>query len=187
MAVSKSALRFAGVSSAAVEKATGKGWEAWFRILDRAGATDMSHKQIAAYLNSTQDVGDWWSQMVTVGYEQARGRREKHQRPDGYAVSGSKIIACPVSEAFRSWQDSRRRARWLPHERITIRTATPDKSMRITWSDGVSSLSANFYSKGDRKCQVAVQHGKLPDRRAAERMKAFWAERLDALRAQLED
>jgi hypothetical protein len=30
---------------------------------------------------------------------------------------------------------------------------------------------------------VAVQHGKLPTKSDAERMKAFWAERLEALAA----
>lgn len=186
MAASTSTQKVAGMSSAAVEKATGRNWEEWFRILDRAGAAEMSHKKIAIYLSEKQRVGNWWSQMVTVGYEQARGLREKHQKPGGYEISGSKTIACPVGEAFRSWQDSRRRARWLPAEKIEIRKATTNKSMRITWSDGASSVSVNFYPKGDGKCQVAVQHGKLPDRRAAERMKAFWAERLEALRTQLE-
>lgn len=186
MAASTSTRQVAGISSSAVEKATGRSWEEWIHVLDRAGAAGMDHKQIAVYLSKKRGVGNWWSQMVTVGYEQARGRREKHQKPSGYEISRSRTIACPVGEAFRSWQDSRQRARWLPAEKIEIRKATTNKSMRITWSDGASSVSVNFYPKGDGKCQVAVQHGTLPDRRAAERMKAFWAERLEALRTQLE-
>jgi hypothetical protein len=35
--------------------------------------------------------------------------------------------------------------------------------------------------KGANKSQVALQHGKLPDRAAAARMKEYWAQRLDAL------
>jgi hypothetical protein len=31
------------------------------------------------------------------------------------------------------------------------------------------------------KSQVAVQHGKLPDRAAQTRVKQYWAERLEAL------
>ena len=52
--------------------------------------------------------------------------------------------------------------------------------MRITWSDR-TSLEIGFTSKGPGKSQVALQHGKLPDRDSAARMKQYWAERLDAL------
>jgi len=41
-------------------------------ILDKAGAKKMDHKQIVAYLSEQHQVGPWWQQMVTVGYEQAR-------------------------------------------------------------------------------------------------------------------
>jgi len=40
-------LRLAGVGSEAVERATGKGWDEWLRVLDRAGAKTMTHKEIA--------------------------------------------------------------------------------------------------------------------------------------------
>ena len=36
----------------------------------------MSHKEIAEYLNEKRGVPGWWSQMVTVTYEQERGLRE---------------------------------------------------------------------------------------------------------------
>jgi hypothetical protein len=52
--------------------------------------------------------------------------------------------------------------------------------MRVTWPDG-SSVELYFASKGAGKSQVAVQHGKLPDRAAVDRMKAYWTERLGAL------
>ena len=35
--------------------------------------------------------------------------------------------------------------------------------------------------KGAAKSVVSLQHTKLPDRAAAEQVKAFWSERLDAL------
>jgi hypothetical protein len=58
--------------------------------------------------------------------------------------------------------------------------------MRATWSDGKTSLAIGFYPRGDNKSQVAVQHSKLPDARAAARMKKYWADALDRLRASLE-
>lgn len=67
-------------SDAAVAAKTGKSWAQWFAVLDAAGANKMSHKEIVAYLRDNHDIGSWWQQMVTVGYEQARGLREKHAR-----------------------------------------------------------------------------------------------------------
>jgi hypothetical protein len=40
----------------------------------------------------------------------------------------------------------------------------------------------NFLPKGDAKSQVAVEHSKLADPGEAERMKAYWGERLERLR-----
>jgi hypothetical protein len=52
--------------------------------------------------------------------------------------------------------------------------------MRVTWSDG-TSVEIYFVSKGAAKSQLAVQHRKLPDRAAVDRMRAYWTERLGAL------
>jgi hypothetical protein len=52
--------------------------------------------------------------------------------------------------------------------------------MRVSWPDG-SSVELYFVSKGTGKSQVAVQHGRLPDRAAVDRMKAYWTDRLGAL------
>ncbi len=74
----------------------------------------------------------------------------------------------------------------MDEEGIVIRKAAAGKSMRITWADGKSTLSVNFYAKGDGKSQVAVQHGKLPDAESAERMKVYWAKALRRLQRFLE-
>jgi hypothetical protein len=37
-------------------------------------------------------------------------------------------------------------------------------------------------AKGKAKSSVAVQHTRLPDRDAADRLKQYWSDRLDALR-----
>jgi uncharacterized protein YndB with AHSA1/START domain len=177
-----------GISSAAVEKATGKTWTQWLRVLDKAGAGSMPHKEIALYLAERHGVGDWWSQMVTVGYEQARGLRQKHQKPDGFEVSSSKTVNAPVADLFAAFQDPRRRVKWLSGATLEIRKATPAKSLRITWdpAGAASTISADFYVKGPGKSSVSLSHGKLASAAEARRMKAFWAARLAALKAVLE-
>jgi uncharacterized protein YndB with AHSA1/START domain len=172
----------AGISAEAVQAKTGKGWAEWIAILDKAGARTMAHKDIARYLSKEQGVPDWWGQMVTVGYEQARGLRAKHEKPEGYQISRSKTIAAPAAQLYAAWADKRKRTRWLT-DAITIRTATPDKSLRILWGDGKTSLDVTFYPQGAGKCQVVVQHSQIASAKAAEKFKAYWAGALDALQA----
>jgi uncharacterized protein YndB with AHSA1/START domain len=177
--------KYAGVSSEAVQAKTGKNWAEWFAILDAAGAQAMPHPQIAYYLQEQHGVPDWWCQMVTVGYEQARGLREVHQKTDGFTANGSKTLAVPIAALYDAWADDTRRAAWLGEVGLTVRKATPDKSLRIAWSDG-SNLDVNLYAKGEGKSQVSIQHSKLPDAETAARMKAFWGAALDRLKAYVE-
>lgn len=175
----------ARVGDEAVRAATGKSWPEWFATLDAAGAASMSHREIAALLATPPGVGPWWQQMVTVGYEQARGLRAKHEKADGFAVSASRTIGVTVERAFAAWCDDGQRAAWLA-EPITIRRATPHKSLRITWADGTSNVEVNLTPKGDARCQVAVEHGRLPDAEAAARMKEFWKGAVTRLKTVLE-
>ncbi|MFN2577734.1 MAG: hypothetical protein ABR607_08590 [Pyrinomonadaceae bacterium] len=172
------------MSDEAVETKTGKNWSRWFKHLDAAGAKKMTHQEIAAHLSDKHDVRPWWTQMITVTYEQARGLREAHEKPGGYEISVSRTIEAPVSQAFKAWTDEKVRQKWLP-ARFHVSKATANKSLRLVWEDGNTRVAAAFLSKGP-KCQVVAQHSKLPDAKAAAKMKKFWGEALDRLKASLE-
>ena len=178
--------KFAGISSDAVQAATGKTWSEWFAVLDAAGAQAMPHPQIARTLQEQHGVPDWWCQMVTVGYEQARGLRQVHQKTDGFTANGSKTFSAPVAILYEAWADEARRALWLPGAELIVRKATSDKSMRITWRDG-TNLDVDFYEKGTAKSQVSLQHSRLPDAETASIMKAYWREALERLQAVLKE
>lgn len=177
--------KLAGVTAAAVRKATGRDWAEWLALLDAAGAKSWPHSEIALWLHAKHKIPDWWCQQVAVGYEQSTGRRVKHQKDDGFEVSVSKTIAAPVSNAFEAWRDPLIRELWLPRTPLSVRKATPHKSIRIIWADA-TTLSVNFWPKGPLKCQVVPQHGKLPSAARAEEMKAYWNDQLEALRVFLE-
>ena len=174
--------KIAGVSDAAVLAKTGKSWSEWFAILDAADATKMTHAEIAAYLHEQHRVSPWWSQTITVGYEQERGLREKHETPDGFQVSVSRTIGVPVRTLFYAWHDDGMRARWLPEQEITVRKAVTDKSMRLAWGTGRSPVDVRFYAKGASKSQVVVLHSKLPSADEVTRLRDFWSGSLDRLR-----
>lgn len=175
-----------GISDKAVQEATSRTWGEWFALLDRAGAGKLDHKGIVAILAGQFALGPWWQQMVTVAYEQERGLRRKHEQADGFQVSRSRTMAVPVSRLFEAWRDGRQRARWLAERGVQIRKATPHKSIRITWIDGRTHVECNFYARGATRSQVTVQHRKLPSAAAAERMKAYWGEKLEALQLALQ-
>ncbi len=178
--------KVAGISNDAVRTATGRDWAEWCALLDAAGARKMTHQQIVAIVSGKFRIGSWWQQMVTVGYEQARGLRLRHQKPEGYQISGSKTVTVPLARLFAAWHDEKQRRRWLADADFTVRKATPNKSLRLAWGDGKTSVDVNFYAKGDAKSQVSLNHGKLPSATQAARMKKYWACELAKLKALVE-
>ncbi len=173
----------AKIGDDAVKAATGKGWGEWFRILDRAGCRKMDHKQIVAVVSKQKGSRPWWQQMVTVEYERARGLRKVHETTSGYQISRSKTVDVSLTTLFKAWKDPKSRSRWLDNSALTIRSATPNKYIRITWPDGKTNVEVNFYKTKSGKSQVTVQHNKLADANAAAKMKAYWGKQLDRLAA----
>jgi len=176
----------AGLSDAAVQKRTGCAWDKWVFVLDRAGAAEWSHRAIAEHVRRSYKIPDWWAQTVTVGYERIKGLRAIGQRRSGgYDATKSKTIAAPAAAVFKAFADARVRRTWLPGVKVKVRTATPGKSIRMTWDDG-TSVEVWLTSKGAGKTSAQVQHRQLTGKDDADARKRFWDERLSALRAQLE-
>jgi uncharacterized protein YndB with AHSA1/START domain len=174
------------VSDDAIEKATGKKWDEWFRVLDGSGARDMNHTEIARLLHEEHGVPGWWAQNVTVAYEQARGMRLKYERPDGFSVTASKTIDVPVETLFDSFVDDARRKKWLGGGTMSLRTSQPGRSARFDWENGATRVNVGFTPKGDSRSMVALSHERLPDAAEADATRARWKERLAALQSFLE-
>ena len=169
----------AGMGDAAVQKKTGRDWAGWVKLLDDKGAAFLEHRKIVDILTEN-GVPGWWSQMVAVGYERVRGLRAIGQRRSGsWEAKKSKTFAVPVDVLFDAFESPRKRKKWLD-AKVSVRKATAPKSMRITWHDG-TSVELWFEAKGARKSVVAVQHTKLTTKEQADRLRDFWAERLNAL------
>jgi uncharacterized protein YndB with AHSA1/START domain len=174
------------MSDDAVKAKTGRTWKQWFAILDKAGAKKMSHQEIVKYLHTEQAVGPWWQQMVTVAYEQARGLRKQHERPNGYQISVSRTVNVPVASLYKAFASDKARHSWLADDGLEVRTTQANKSIRGAWNEVKTSLEISFLPKGKDKSQVVVTHSKLPNAQASKTMKAFWGKALDRLRESLE-
>jgi hypothetical protein len=171
-----------------IRQRTGRGWEEWFDLLDEWGASERPHREIARWVADQLGIGPlvWDAQAITSSYERARGLRAVGETENGFAISASKTVSVPVERLFDAVVDESLRRGWLPDGELSERTATRPRSARFDWGDGTSRVIAAFDSKGEEKSTVVLQHVRLADGEEAERMKAYWRERVAALKEELE-
>lgn len=176
----------AGLSTEAVERATGHDWSWWLEALDDAGCRTSEHREITRHLEATYDISAWWNQSVAVGYERIVGLREIGQRREGtYDANKSKTLPVPVETLYRVFADDDRRREWLPDVEWNVRTASEPRSIRLDWPSG-GLVNLWFVAKGAEKSSVQVQQQKLESKDEAARAKEEWGERLDALKRWLD-
>jgi hypothetical protein len=170
-----------GKSDAIMKAKTERTWREWVEALDWHHASKLPHREIAQIVSREFGVADWWSQTVTVGYERIKGLRAIGQRRDGsYEASKSRTYGVTVKTLFGAWANANTRRRWLSENGVKVRSATAPKAIRLSWADGTVVI-VGFLPKGKGKSAVAVAHTRLPSRAAADALKKYWSERLDAL------
>lgn len=174
------------MSDEAIRRRTGRGWEEWFDLLDAWGAADRTHTEIARWVAHEHATDGWDAQAVTVSYERASGRRAVGEHADGFSITVSKTVAVPVDRLFEAFVDGSVRERWLPDSELRERTTQKPKSARFDWGDGKTRVNVGFVAKGEGKSTAALAHERLADAEEAERMKAFWRERVAVLKEVLE-
>jgi uncharacterized protein YndB with AHSA1/START domain len=176
-------IRVGSVTDDAVKARTGKRWDEWCKILDRAGGRMMDHREIAFLLEKQMGLSRWWSQMVAVGYENERGiRQDEHGEPPGrrYEVTLSKTLAIPRAAVWAAWQDPGTLARWLPDAKFEISKTVPPRLMHLAWPDA-TRVAVRFYERRG-KTRLVVSHGKLAENQA-EGLQKYWYDALDRLKA----
>jgi hypothetical protein len=171
-----------------IRSRTGRGWEEWFDLLDEWGAAERSHRETARHVAELQGIDPlaWNAQAVVSSYERTRGLRAAGEHADGFAITASKTVAVPVDRLYDAFVDASLRGRWLPDGELRERTATKPKSARFDWGHDGSRVHVTFAAKGEGKSTAALQHARLADAGEAERMKAYWRERVAALKEELE-
>jgi hypothetical protein len=168
---------------------TNKPMEIWFEFLDKKGAKKMSHAEIFNLISNTEGLkplGQWNHNLLATTYEWNRGLKERGQKENEFEISLSKTIAVPVEILYNSLVENKVRNKWL-NEKIVIRKMTFSKSARITWNDNETSLSVDFYLKGENKSMIVVQHLKIPDSKKSAQLKEYWTVKLAELKKLLEE
>lgn len=193
------------ISSEAVKKATGKGWDEWVSLLDKAGMADMSHKEIAQWMyekygdENKGGFGGWWCQGVTVGYEYAKGRRKVGETTQGVEIGVSKTIARSAEELWNLATSKAGMNVWLgtyvelkPGAAYRtsdgtvgeIRTVKEGFRIRLTWQPkewAKPSTLQLYFDPKDNKTSLGFHHEKLPSLKERLKMKKHWQFALDRL------
>jgi hypothetical protein len=144
-----------------VSQATGRTHEEWFAILDEAGASEWRHAEVAAWLTADQGVDAWWSQHLTVAYEQARGIREPGQRQDGvFEASVSRTVPFEPVAALHAIADVVVAELGVEPLARNVSARHPTARFHL---DGGEFLLAGSSARGEGRSSISLTWGRMPD------------------------
>lgn len=167
------------INTESIEKASGESWETWVHKLDRAGARELSHAELAKLVNGQLEgveSGGWWAQGITVAYEQHIGRRVPGQLANGlFELAVSKSVARSRDVLFPvvvKWFEGKREL--SGEEPLKPRsTETPKRSnWRCDFADG-SKFAATVEENGE-KSKLVLSHTAVPTKEEADTWKTYW-------------
>ena len=152
-----------GLSDDAMLAATGRHPEAWFTLLDDAGAVGWKHTDIAGWLSAEQGVADWWCQSITVRYEQARGLRLPGQQADGtFSVSATKTVDGELGASYRRIVGA------FESEFGEPPASARDSGKRpfARWKLGEQTVLITVEAAGENRVKITANQERLPDSEA---------------------
>lgn len=189
------------VASESVKKHTGKGWRQWITLLDRAGARDWPHREIAVYLKQKYRLTPWWQQGVAMGYEIHHGKRVEGRSERGlYGTVASKTVPLSVRKAWKMLASPEGLEAWLrPFAPFPwkvgqgfevdggvfgeVRTVKAPTRLRLRWQEEswpkASVLQLGVHARKGEKCMVVLQHGLIPNETAKLRLRTRWKDALE--------
>lgn len=165
------------ISEEKILEATGKEWKEWTSLLDGAGARDLPHKEIAAWLHDVHNVDGWWAQGLTVRYEHEIGRRQPGQESDGtFTVSASRVLAGTPKETLEWWQQKIVETPELNGQTL-VKSDTSKTDKRRYFKARLSDntrIIVGIEEKAPNKSLLALAHEKLQTKESADEWKEFW-------------
>ncbi|MBI4903046.1 MAG: SRPBCC domain-containing protein [Acidobacteria bacterium] len=186
-------------TSAAAKKATGRTIEEWFAALDAKGGIAQGRRALGDYLFKECKVDAWWTATLNVEYEKARGAVEKDSCVRGYGICVTKSVTAPPARIYdaltgiTAWMGPKTKFDLKEggafddgdgHSGIFKRLA-PGKTMKFTWTghghQNVEEVEIKFTVTG-AMTSIVLNHTRLPDRTAADGMRAAWAKALDIIK-----
>lgn len=190
-------------SDQSVFKNTGKTWEEWIRILEKAGAEAWIHRDIAAYLATKHKLTPWWRQIVAGGFEVAAGLRVEGRDSKGqYSITATKMTPFSAKRAWSLVASPEGLAIWLrpmgafklkPKTSFEteggffgeVRTMVAGARVRLSWRESdegkPSTVQFNVFPKPKDRSMLVIQHDGLVDGRLREELRQRWKSALEGL------
>lgn len=191
------------ITSNSVHKHTDKNWDQWIQILNKAGASNLTHKEIVLLLKNKYKLSAWWQQLVTSCYEVYIGRKIPGQNSKGhYQTTVTKVFHVDQKKLWKLIMSDLGVSIWLkPLSPVKIliknqfecegeifgefRTMLAPKRIRFTWQDSdwpqSTTVQIYLFQQGKNKTGIAFMHEKLKDLRAKNQMHAYWRNVLNEL------
>lgn len=164
-----------------IESATKMSWAEWVQLLDEKGARDLTHPQIAAlvhnHLEEKIDSAGWWSQGVTVAYEQEIGRRKPGQTSDGFFEFSVSRTFQTSKEALFDQLTERMNRLETANGVLLDNTRTSVTPVRSYWksdlADGTKLVCA-VESRSDSSAAIVITHSHIEGSDTRDSWHDFW-------------
>jgi uncharacterized protein YndB with AHSA1/START domain len=196
--MSKPIDRIGRVTNESVLKCTGRGWNEWISVLDRAGAKSWPHSELVAWLSSKFKQSPWWRQVVAGCYEIHHGKRVEGRSAKGlYSLAATKL---PQKEAWTLLASEAGLAAWLePFATFSfkkgsayevdggvygaVRTVKAPERLRFSWQEEpwakASVVQLGVVKRPGRKCVVTITHEGIPGETTKAKLRARWKKGLE--------
>lgn len=190
-------------TSDSVKKHTSRSWDEWIAILEKLGAKNLDHREIAALLTKKYKLTYWWKHVVASGYEIHIGRKVEGRNAKGrWSLTATKSLHLSAEDLWKFLVSEEGQAVWLkPLDPISIepkatfetedgfygeiRTMRKLRHVRLSWSDPewsrASYVQMILVKRPGAKCLMAFTHGELPDSRSRELMRKRWKDVLEEI------
>jgi hypothetical protein len=166
------------ISEEAVKKATGKNLKEWFSILDKEGAKKLNHTEIARLVYKKYlPTNGWWSQMVTVEYERARGLRKINETSQGFVVAVHKTVPSTIKALQNGWEEILKSKEVAKKKLEKIPSKT--KRAMLRYKADVGGVVVYFDERGKDKSRIKVETIRLASSSSVETARRFWKKVLE--------
>tara|TARA_B110001454_G_C12723308_1_gene436521 strand:+ start:62756 stop:63406 length:651 start_codon:yes stop_codon:yes gene_type:complete len=195
--------KLARTSNESIIKHTGKSWDTWIEVLKKAGAENLSHKEIVQLLNTKYKLKPWFQQIVTGGFEVHIGRRREGENEKGeYTVTVTKTLPVDQKTLWKFITSIEGLAVWLkPMDEFKIvkgatfeviggifgevRTVKSPIQFRLRWedSDWVKKTVVQVYvhPRPKNKSMFGLTHEGLANPRIKEKQRSYWKNAVEQL------
>lgn len=195
--------KLGAVTTESVFKATGKSWNQWIDILNKAGANTWTHKQITDFLKRKYKLSMWWQQGVSAGYEIFIDKRVPGRTLKGdYSITVTRTFPMAAKKLWQLISSEEGMSLWLrPLSKFKlkvgcsfeteggafgeVRTMRAGQRARLTWQEidwnKSTTVQVWILPRTENKSVLVIQHEKLVDGRLRGPLRSHWEEAVGAV------